>query len=147
MTNFATILDSLEKATRPTERDAGPLRPPPMGTLLREKATPSPLSQEDRAARISRAYGVEPAMPREPPPAPPQPKFARLPEREEALVELQRAEGSLAKLGALRRRLAWACHPDRQEKSRARQAERLLAEFNAQIDQAVARANARNARR
>lgn len=144
MTNFATILDSLEKAPRPTERDAGPVRPPPMGTLLREKAGPLPPAQEDRATRISRAYG---ATPQEPPPAPPQPKAARLPEREEVLVELLRAEGSIAKLGALRRRLAWACHPDRQEKSRARQAERLLAEFNAQIDQAIARANARAARR
>lgn len=146
MTNFATILDSLEKATRATERDAGPVRPPPIGALLREEAAPSPLSPEDRVARISRAYGIDRATPKEPAPPPP-PKVARLPEREEVLVELQRAEGSPAKLGALRRRLAWACHPDRQEKSRARQAERLLAEFNAQIDQAVARANARVARR
>ncbi|PWB94330.1 hypothetical protein [Methylosinus sporium] len=140
MTDFTTILDCLEKASRSKERDAGPLRPPPIGAILREEARPSPPSAADRAARVCRAYGVDRAELRE---APSQPKPARLPEREDVLAELLRAEGSPAKLGALRRRLAWACHPDRQEKSRARQAERMLAEFNAQIDQAIARATAR----
>ncbi|CAN2533787.1 hypothetical+protein [Methylocapsa aurea] len=147
MTDFGTILDCLEKASHRTERESGPLRPPPVGTILRGAPPPAPPSDEDRAARVCRAYGVDLPKPPEPPPPAPQPKAAQLPEREEALAELMRAEGSLAKLGALRRRLAWACHPDRQEKSRARQAERLLAEFNAQIDQAVARANPRLPRR
>jgi len=143
MTDFTTILDCLEKASRPTERDARPLRPPPIGAILRDEALSTPPSDEDRAARVCRAYGVDLAKPQEPPPAAPEPKAPCLPEREEVLGELLRAEGSLVKLGALRRRLAWACHPDRQEKSRARQAERLLAEFNAQIDQAITRTNAR----
>ncbi|MBG0808594.1 hypothetical protein IY145_04320 [Methylosinus sp. H3A] len=140
MTDFATILDCLEKASRPTERNAGPLRPPPLGAILRDASPPAPPSDEDRAARVCRAYGVDHANAQERRPAEPEPKAPRLPDREDVLAELLRAEGSLTKLGALRRRLAWACHPDRQEKLRARQAERLLAEFNAQIDQAVARA-------
>jgi hypothetical protein len=147
MTDFATILDGLESASRRTERASGPMRPPPVGTILRAEAPPAPPSDEGRAARVCRAYGVDLAKPQKPPPPAPEPKTARLPDREDVLAELLRAEGSLVKLGALRRRLAWACHPDRQEKSRARQAECLLAEFNAQIDQAVARANARLGRR
>ncbi|WP_159725951.1 hypothetical protein [Methylosinus sp. Ce-a6] len=142
MTDFATILDDLEKAARRSERPSGPLRGAHFGTILGAEAPSAPRSDKDRAARVCRAYGLDLAKPEEPPSAPPEARAPRLPEREEVFAELLRAEGSLAKLATLRRRLAWSCHPDRQEKSRARQAERLLAECNAQIDQAVARAKA-----
>lgn len=143
MTDFATILDGLERASRRPERCSEPLRTAHFGTVLGGQTPSGPSSDEDRATRICRAYGIDRVKREDPPSISAEAHAPRLPEREEVFAELLRAEGSLPKLAALRRRLAWACHPDRQEKSRARQAERLLAEFNAQIDRAVTRVKAR----
>lgn len=58
---------------------------------------------------------------------------------ESLLKELRLASGSIAKLQSVRRKLAWACHPDRRRSGSGGRAENLMAEFNAQIDAAIAK--------
>jgi hypothetical protein len=149
MTDFATILSKLEEASldsdRPKRVDFAAL----IGALANEDARPAPSETPDRAARAAVAYGAAVGASTAPPELEKKDErpLPRLPDREETLRELRRAEGSIDELHALRRRIAWACHPDRREKSSARQAERLLAEFNAQIDSAITRAKTARARR
>jgi hypothetical protein len=149
MNDFSTILTSLEEASRTAERAGGATLASLLGVFARGDASVRTAS-EDPVSFVSRVYGAE----SEPKAAPPEPmaqrsdeQSQRLPGREEFFTALLRAEGSLDELRALRRRIAWLCHPDRREKDGARQAERLLAEFNAQIDAAMARAPAIAARR
>lgn len=149
MMDFATILARLEEASSSTDR-ANPFELASLASACaRSDSAPPPDDTNDRATLVSAAYGAlssgtkketKKTAPR--PPAQP----ARLPDREAFLADLRKAEGSVADLRALRRRLAWICHPDRQEKARARRAERLMAEFNARIDAAIARAPATRAR-
>lgn len=147
MTDFAIILAQLEEAAHSPARLAPEPRLVLCDAALRAE-TPLPSGKvDDRILRAIDAYGVktrsakggdyQDADQARPP---------RLLEREEALADLRRAEGSLDALRALRRRLAWLCHPDRRGKSGARQAERLLAEFNAHIDAAMTRARASKSR-
>jgi hypothetical protein len=154
--DFATILTRLEEASCTVERAGADTLASLLGVFARFDAqTPKP-ADEDRTSLASRIYGVgsEPARPvaaRKGDEHRGQERkgeegVQRLPDREEFFGELRRAEGSPSELRALRRRVAWLCHPDRREKAGARQAERLLAEFNAQIDAAVARAG-HNSRR
>jgi hypothetical protein len=136
MKDFATILTRLEETSRSDERTSDASLASLLEVFARlDTASPKP-PEEERSSLASRAYGasLEPPAPRDG-----DKRAQPLPDREEFLTELRRAEGSLHELRALRRRIAWVCHPDRREKSGARQAERLLAEFNAQIDAAVAR--------
>lgn len=56
---------------------------------------------------------------------------------EALMAELRRAEGSIEALRRLRRRIAWACHPDRARLSGDPRAETLMAELNARIDAAI----------
>ncbi|ATQ69684.1 MULTISPECIES: hypothetical protein [Methylosinus] len=137
MDDFATILTRLEETPRSDERKSDPSLASLLEVFARlDTATPKS-SDKERASLASRVYGAssEPPAPRAD-----AERSQPLPDREAFFAELRRAEGSLHELRALRRRIAWLCHPDRREKSGARQAERLLAEFNAQIDAAVARA-------
>jgi hypothetical protein len=151
MNDFSTILTHLEEASRTAERGGGATLASMLGVFTRGEATARIVS-EGPASFVSRAYGAEsePKAAAGEPAAParssddPSPQ---LPGREEFFAALLRAEGSLVELRALRRRIAWLCHPDRRGKESARQAERLLAEFNAQIDAAMARAPTIAARR
>jgi hypothetical protein len=149
MNEFSTILTSLEEASRMAERGGGATLASLLGVFARGDAPPRPAC-EDPISFVSRAYDAASEPPVAPAIAPAREsddRSPRLPGREEFFAALMRAEGSIDELRALRRRIAWLCHPDRREKSGARQAERLLAEFNAQIDAAVARAPAIAARR
>jgi hypothetical protein len=149
MNDFSTILTHLEEASRTAERAGGATLASMLGVFTRGAATARAVA-EDPVSFVSRAYGAG----NEPRAAAPEPvaqggdeRAQPLPGREEFFAALLRAEGSLDELRALRRRIAWLCHPDRREKDAAREAERLLAEFNAQIDAAMARAPAIAARR
>jgi hypothetical protein len=136
MNDFATILTRLQEASRSEERTSGASLASLLEVFARLDTAVPKSSEEERASLAARAYGAssEPPAPRKS-----EERSQPLPDREAFFTELSRAEGSLHELRALRRRVAWLCHPDRREKSSARQAERLLAEFNAQIDAAVAR--------
>ncbi|MBY6242159.1 hypothetical protein [Methylosinus sp. Sm6] len=137
MNDFATILTRLEEASCSTERKSDDSLASLIELFARIDTAAAKASEDERASFASRVYGVssDAADPRSR-----DEHSQKIPDREEFFADLRRAEGSLAELRALRRRVAWLCHPDRREKSGARQAERLLAEFNAQIDAAVARA-------
>jgi hypothetical protein len=144
--DFATILTRLEEASCSVERTGADTLASLLGVFARFDAqTPKP-ADEDRTSLASRIYGVGSESARPVAARKGEEGVQRLPDREEFFDELRRAEGSPSELRALRRRVAWLCHPDRREKAGARQAERLLAEFNAQIDAAVARAG-HNSRR
>jgi hypothetical protein len=149
MNDFATILTRLEEASRPTEGGNSATLASLLGAFARGDA-PSGAGPDEQVSFAARVYGASTAASGTAP-GPVTRSVAdsvqRLPDREEFFVALRRAEGSLEELRALRRRFAWLCHPDRREKAGARQAERLMAEFNAQIDAAIARAPRRGSRR
>jgi hypothetical protein len=56
----------------------------------------------------------------------------------EFLGELRRARGSTTRLKALRRELAWRCHPDRLHDPDDESVRSLMAEYNARIDAELA---------
>jgi hypothetical protein len=148
MTDFATILAQLEEEASASTDRASPFDLSSF-TSACERSRPASLDDEanDRATHAFAAYGAltdgsgteKRAAPRRPRPA--------LPDREVFFTDLRDAEGSVDELRALRRRLAWICHPDRQEKTSARRAECLMSEFNAQIDAAITRATHGKGRR
>lgn len=150
MNDFATILTRLEEASRPTEGGGGATLASLLGAFARGDALSDAAGPDERLSFAARVYSASTDASRTPPASVARSVadgVQRLPDREEFFVALRRAEGSLEELRALRRRFAWLCHPDRREKSGARQAERLLAEFNAQIDAAITRAPRLAARR
>jgi hypothetical protein len=147
MNDFATILTRLEEATRTADRGDGATLASLLGAFARG-GSPASAAADDRRSFAARVYGAASAAAPEPATrSSGEEHTQRLPDREEFFSALHRAEGSLEDLRALRRRVAWLCHPDRREKAGARQAERLMAEFNAQIDSAIARAPRVKARR
>lgn len=140
MTDFETILARLEELSPPLDRTSfsGPAS---FASAWDNLAAPARTADANRnAATIAAAYGTL-----SPEPGPetknelqPTPQAARPPTRETLLRELRAAETSIEALRALRRRLAWLCHPDRHGPG-AERTENLMAEFNARIDAAIAR--------
>lgn len=143
MTDFATILAQLEELSPPVERTRV-FRPASLASALDETAAaarPDDTGQS-RAGFIASAYGMLSSESRNKTKTAPSKSAARaprLPDREALLRQLRLAEGSLDDLRSLRRKLAWLCHPDRQDHANGRQSETLMAEFNARIDAAIAK--------
>lgn len=144
MTDFETILARLEESPPSVARahafGLGSIpdsRDDPAGTSAQADA--------NRTASIAAAYGQLSSETRTRTTNEPTrtasrtaPRAARPPDREALLRELRLAERSIDDLSALRRKLAWLCHPDR-NRAAGRQGEHLLAEFNARIDAAIQR--------
>lgn len=151
MTDFATILAQLEELSPPIERTSV-FRRAALESALDGSAVAAPQDDANQsfAAVIAAAYGTLSPEPRGAKTAPPSKstvRATRLPDRDALLRQLRLAEGSLDELRSLRRRLAWLCHPDRQDQANGRLSEKLMAEFNARIDAAIAKIRRRAAGR
>jgi hypothetical protein len=141
MTEFSDILDGLEKRGEPPFRDAG------RGYRLfetlydvRESVEPPAapkVQSEPRRSGFDRLVDVynqfmKAETPRAERPAP-APDYAAI------LSDLRRKKRSVEDLRALRRAVAWKCHPDRAPADQRHRAIAFMAEFNSELDALMAR--------
>jgi len=144
MVEFADILDGIEKSVEPPPRDAGRAYRLFEATFdLNDHAAPEPPKPQPRELprsgfeRLIDAYNqfMKPdpaAAARAEKPVPP-PNYAAI------LADLRRRKRSVEELSALRRSVAWTCHPDRAPDDQRHRAIAFMAEFNAELDAAMAR--------
>ena len=126
MIEFSAILATLDGAREPfaAERAQPAFAQTPSSTQAPGVAS---------AHRAARAYSQQSATQEAPARAAASPLDMR-----EFLGELRRAKGSSARLKALRRELAWRCHPDRLHDPDDESVRSLMAEYNARIDAELA---------
>ncbi|PWB83127.1 MAG: hypothetical protein C3F11_08320, partial [Methylocystaceae bacterium] len=119
MTDFEAILDQLEELSRPVDR-TNPLRAASLADAFDGRANDVERDGmvKSRVAFVAAAYGrlsPEPRKENDDASRVTKARAPRLPDKESLIRELRLAENSLDDLRALRRKLAWLCHPDRHE--------------------------------
>jgi hypothetical protein len=146
MVEFSEILDGLGKKEEPSFRDADRgyrlfdsvyeirprAEPEPPRHAPKPHAEP-PRSSFDRLVDAYHQFMKPDAARAENAKTPPPPNYGAI------LSDLKRKKRNVEELRALRRAVAWQCHPDRTPAEQRHRAIAFMAEFNAELDAAMAR--------